>query len=81
MMRSQLSGPTMRAAPAFRHPGSGGCEVAHHCAHPAASARRTAFASTIADVRAWVAQDEWGVAAQVVEPPIPEGAKPAVLAD
>ena len=43
--------------------------------------RRTAFASTIADVRAWVAQDQWGVAAQVVEPPIPAEAKPAVLAD
>ena len=43
--------------------------------------RRAAFAEVIADVRSWVAQDEWGVAAQVLEPPIPAGAKPAVLAD
>ncbi len=43
--------------------------------------RRAAFAEVLADVRAWVARDEWGVAAQVVAPPIPAEAKPAVLAE
>ena len=43
--------------------------------------RRAAFAEVLSDVRSWVAQDEWGVAAQVLEQPIPAGAKPAVLAD
>jgi FMN-dependent NADH-azoreductase len=43
--------------------------------------RRAAFAEVLADVRSWVARDEWGVAAQVLDPPIPAGAKPAVLAE
>lgn len=43
--------------------------------------RRAAFAEVIADVRSWVARDEWGVAAQVLDPPVPAGAKPAVLAE
>jgi FMN-dependent NADH-azoreductase len=43
--------------------------------------RRAAFAEVIADVRAWVANDEWGVTEQLLATPIPAEAKPAVLAD
>lgn len=43
--------------------------------------RRAAFAAVIADVRAWVAHDEWGVTEQLLTTPIPAEAKPAVLAD